>query len=178
MRRSNTIVSTLAIVAVTACAPAKSASTPDSAAMAADLQAIGKVRDAFAAAFKAGDVAGVTALYTSDGLTQPNNQPTGSGPAGLAESFKGFFDQFKLSAFTLTPVKTEASGNLGYDIGTYSMTATTTKPHADTVKIDGRYVVVLRKGADGSWKAVADMDNLPMMPPMPAAPPATKAKGK
>jgi ketosteroid isomerase-like protein len=176
MRRSHTVLSALALAGIAACAPASGAGKPDSAAMAADLQGIAKVRDGFAAAFKAGDVAAVSALYTSDGLTQPNNQPTGSGPAGVTASFKAFFDQFNITAFTLTPVKTEASGNLGYDIGTYSFTATP-KPKGDTVKIDGRYVVVLRKNADGTWNAIADMDNVPTMPPMPA-PPAAKAKGK
>ena len=173
MRRSSNVVGALFLTAAVACAPTNGAGKPDSAATAADMAAIGKTRDAFAAAFKTQDVAAVTALYTSDGLTQPNNQPTGTGPAGLAASFKGFFDQFTITDFTLTPVKTEASGNLAYDIGTYSMTATP-KPKGDVLKIDGRYVVILRKGADGTWKAIADMDNLPAMPPMPAAP---KPKG-
>ena len=95
----------------------------------------------------------------------------------VAAAFKAFFDQFNITTFTLTPVKTEASGNLGYDIGTYSFTGTT-KPKGDPIKADGRYVVVLRKGADGTWKTIADMDNLPAMPQMPPAAPAPKAKGK
>ena len=179
MRRSNRMTLAIFLVAAAACTPAGGANKPDSATMAADLQGIAKVRDAFAAAFKAGDVAAVSALYTTDGLTQPNNQPTGTGPAGISASFKGFFDQFAITDFTLTPVKTEASGTLGYDIGTYSFTATM-KPKGEPVKIDGRYVVVLRKGDDGTWKAIADMDNVPTMPAMPSAPPAkpTKSKGK
>ena len=139
------------------------------------IAAIGKARDAFAAAFKAGDIAAITALYTSDGLTQSNNQPTGTGPAGITAAYKATFDQFNVVAFTLTPVKTEVSGNLGYDIGTYTFVGTP-KPKGDTIKAEGRYVVVLRKGADGTWKTIADMDNLPTAPPpMPRAP---KTKGK
>jgi uncharacterized protein (TIGR02246 family) len=177
MRHSNMVLSALALVGVAACAPPGGAAKPDSATAAADIQAIGKVRDSFTAAFKAGDVAALTALYVSDGLTQPDNQPTGTGSAGIADSFKKFFDQFNITAFTLTPVKTEASGDLGYDIGTYTFTATM-KPKGDTAKTEGRYVVVLRKGTDGTWKAIADMDNLPTMPPMPPAAPAPKPKGK
>jgi ketosteroid isomerase-like protein len=175
MRRSSTALSALAFIAVAACTPAGGAGKPDSATMAADLQAIGKVRDSFAASFKAGDVAALTALYVSDGLTQPDNQPTGTGSAGIADSFKKFFDQFNITTFALTPVKTEVSGDLGYDIGTYAFTATM-KPKGDTAKTEGRYVVVLRKGTDGTWKAIADMDNLPTMPPPP--PPAPKGKAK
>ena len=175
MRRSSTALSALAFIAVAACTPAGGGGKPDSATTAADLQAIAKVRDSFAAAFKAGDVATLTALYVNDGLTQPDNQPTGTGPAGIAASFKRFLDQFNMMAFTLTPVKTEASGDLAYDIGTYTFTATM-KPKGDTAKAEGRYVVVLRKGADGTWKAVADMDNITTPPP--PAPPAPKTKAK
>jgi ketosteroid isomerase-like protein len=146
--------------------------------MAADLASIGKVRDAFAAAVKAGDTAAVLALYTSDGFTQTNNQPTGTGPAGITAAYKGLFDQFNFASFNLTPVKTEASGNLGYDIGTYTFVATP-KTKGDTVKAEGRYVVVLRKGADGMWKAIADMDNITTPPPpTPAAAPKPKGKAK
>ena len=173
--RRRTVLSALSLIAVAACAPASGAAKPDSATAAADQQAIGKVRDAYAAAFKAGDASAIAALYTSDGLTQPNNQPTASGTAGITASVKASFDQLNIVSFTLTPVKTEASGNLGYDIGTYAFTATP-KPKGDTIKAEGRYVVILRKGDDGTWKAVADMDNLPMMPPAPAAPPKGKAK--
>lgn len=176
MRLLQSVVSMLAVVAVSACA-ASGGGKSDSASAAADVQAIGKVRDAYAAAFKAGDVAGLTAMYTTDGLTQPNNQPTATGASGISASYTGFFGQYNIVAFTLTGVKTEASGNLGYDIGTYTFVATP-KPKGDTIKADGRYVVLLRKGADGTWKAIADMDNLPTAPPMAPPPPAAKGKAK
>ncbi len=89
MRRSSRLLSLVSLVAAAACAPASGAAKPDSATMAADMQAIGHARDAFVAAFKAGDVAAITALYTSDGLTQSNNQPTGSGPAGIYRRVQG-----------------------------------------------------------------------------------------
>ena len=174
MRRSSRLLSLVSLIAAAACAPASGAAKPDSATTAADMQAIGKVRDSFAAAFKAGDVAAITAMYTSDGFTQTNKQPTGTGPAGLTAAYKGTFDQLNIVAFALTPVKTEASGTLGYDIGTYSLVATP-KLKGDTIKEEGRYVVVLRKGADGTWKTIADMDNVPTAPPPMPAP---KPKGK
>ena len=68
MRRSISLLSLVSLVAAAACAPASGAGKPDSATTAADMAAIGKARDAFAAAFKAGDIAAITALYTTDGL--------------------------------------------------------------------------------------------------------------
>ncbi len=65
MRRSSRLLSLVSLVAAAACAPAGGAGKSDSATTAADTAAIGKARDAFAAAFKAGDIAAITALYTS-----------------------------------------------------------------------------------------------------------------
>jgi len=177
MRRFYSALSLLAVAGVAACAPANGADKPDSAATAADLQAIGKLRDSFAAAFKARDIPTVVTLYTSDGMTQPDFAPTGTGADGLATAYKAFFEPFaSVISVSLTPIKTEVSGNLGYDIGTFTMKGTA-KPKGDTINAEGRYMVVVRKGADGTWKTIADMDNVTKMPEMPAAPPP-KGKGK
>jgi ketosteroid isomerase-like protein len=155
--------------AICACAPAGSASKgADSTTMAADQAALNKVRDDFAADFKAGDAAALAALYTSDGLSQGNMQPTATGTDAITTAYKGTFDPYTIVSMSLTPVKSEISGNLAYDIGTFSFVGVP-KTKGDTLKASGRYMVVLRKLPDGTWKAVADMDNLSAPPPMPPA---------
>jgi ketosteroid isomerase-like protein len=50
------------------------------------------------------------------------------------------------------------SGDLGYSQGAYTMTFT--DPKTKKVLTErGKYVTVFKKQADGSWKAVADIDN-------------------
>jgi ketosteroid isomerase-like protein len=55
---------------------------------------------------------------------------------------------------------------LGYAQGTYTMTTTdpkTKKPVTDK----GKYLVAYKKQADGTWKAVADMDSSDLPLPVP-----------
>jgi uncharacterized protein (TIGR02246 family) len=173
MKGIGLLVVAAAAIGIGACAPAGSGSKmSDSTTMASDLAAVNKMRDDYAAAFKAGDAAAVAALYTSDGFSQGNEQPTGMGKEGIAAGNKALFDNYTIQSVTLTPVKTEVSGTLGYDIGTYAFVAAP-KAKGDTLKAQGRYVVVLRKQPDGSWKAIADMDNV-VAPPMAPAPPGKK----
>jgi len=170
MARRGLFAGLVASLALSACAGGGGSGgmAADSATMQADIEAVGHVRDAFTAAFRAGDGAAIAALYTSDGLSQPNMQPTGTGTDGITAGFKGLFDQYTIADATITGVKTEVSGNLGYDIGTFRFTGVP-KAKGDTLKSEGRYVVVLRKQADGTWKLVADMDNTsaPVAPPRP-----------
>jgi uncharacterized protein (TIGR02246 family) len=153
--------------AIGACAPAASSNKmADSTTAANDLAAVSKMRENYAAAFKAGDAAAVAALYVSDGFSQTNMMPTAVGSAAMTTANKAFFDQYAIQSMALTPVKTEVSGNLAYDIGTYAFVGAP-KAKGDTLKAEGRYVVVMRKQADGSWKAIADMDNVSAPPPAP-----------
>jgi uncharacterized protein (TIGR02246 family) len=63
-------------------------------------------------------------------------------------------------------VEVAKSGDIAYSRGTYEMTATDPQTK-QPVLIKGTYVTTFRKAADGSWKAVADI-NTPSGPPMPA----------
>ena len=52
-----------------------------------------------------------------------------------------------------------ASGDLGYTIGTFELTATL--PDGSEVKQGGTYVSIWRKGEDGKWRAVVDAGTPP-----------------
>jgi ketosteroid isomerase-like protein len=169
MNRHVTLLLAGTTLVVAACAPAAGGKGTDSATVARDMASVGKVRDAYAAAFKAGDAAAITALYTDDGLSQNNFMPTANGPAGITAANKAFFDQYTIQSMALTPVKTEVSGTLAYDIGTYAFVGIP-KAKGDTLKAEGRYVVLLRKLNDSTWKAIADMDNVTAMPGPPPPP--------
>ena len=166
-------VGVIAAVVMSACAQGGAAKQNDSATMQNDLAEVAKVRDAFGNAFRSNDPAAIAALYVSDGMTQGNMQPTASGNDGITASYKGLFDTYTITDMTITPVKTEASGNLAYDVGTYRFTGVP-KAKGDTLHAEGRYVVILRKAADGTYKAILDMDNATTPPPAPPVPGAKK----
>jgi ketosteroid isomerase-like protein len=72
----------------------------------------------------------------------------------------------KLSlTFTTAQVEVSKGGDLAYSHGTYSMTTTDPKTKKPVTE-KGKYVTVYRKAADGSWKAIQDINNAdaPAMP--------------
>jgi uncharacterized protein (TIGR02246 family) len=132
----------------------------------ADMDALNKVRDDFIAAFNAGDAAKVGDMYVEDAVAMPGDgSPTVQGRAAIIERNKGLFAA-NSAKITLTPGRTEVSGDLAYDQGTYKMEVTPKAAGGKTVTEEGRYLVVLRREASG-WKVIEDIDNS-IKPPAPA----------
>lgn len=139
---------------VVACAPKSDtpADTPAvtvSASLSADeLVAVRAVSAEFARAMSAKDSAAVFALYADDALLLPPDSPAlaiSEGRGVLAGMMAA-----GASDFVLTPTTSSGIGDLAYQVGTASFTM---GGATHTVK----YLEVLRKGADGRWRYVADM---------------------
>src|SRR6202008_1005155 len=60
--------------------------------------------------------------------------------------------------FDTTYVEVARSGDLTYEYGIYDVKTEAKKGKVANEK--GKYVVVWKKQADGSWKAIADIDNI------------------
>jgi uncharacterized protein (TIGR02246 family) len=132
----------------------------------ADKAAIDKVREDFIAAFNAGDAAKVASLYSENVVAMGGSSPTAQGRAAIEANNKAMFDQFT-TKISITPTVTKASGDLGYDQGTYTMELTPKSGGGKPMTEEGRYLVILQREAD-AWKLVADMDNkIPPPPPPP-----------
>ena len=154
-------VSVLAIaLAASGCKPAGDATNNDSAAMngAADagdaVAAIKAAEGEMLKAFQAKDAAALTSHYASDAVVAvPERTVKGLDAIGKANA-----DDLKDPAFKLnfTNERADASGDLGYTSGSYTVTYTDPKTKK-VVDGGGTYVTVFKKQADGSWKAVADI---------------------
>jgi ketosteroid isomerase-like protein len=97
----------------------------------------------------------VAAFYAEDAQVFPAGQPVVSGLAEILQLWGGFLPI--LSRLALNTTRIEASGNLAYGSGTYEMTLT--PPETPPIQDSGKFVVVYRRQADGSYKAVADIFN-------------------
>jgi len=62
--------------------------------------------------------------------------------------------------YTLTwaPLRSEASGNLGYTFGGYTLVTKTADGQRDTIQY-GNYVSIWKRKKDGSWRYVLDAGN-------------------
>jgi uncharacterized protein (TIGR02246 family) len=157
----------VSIVAVGCSAPAQPANTPE------DKAAIDKLRSDFVAAFSAGDAEGIGKLYTEDAIAFPGNQPTATGRTSIVQFNKGTFDSMTMPKIEVTPQETLLRGDWAIDRGTFVFSATP-KAGGPAITAPGRYLILLQKQSDGSWKIIRDMDNSDMPPPPP--PPAAAQK--
>jgi uncharacterized protein (TIGR02246 family) len=133
-------------------------------ASAADVQAIHAVDEEWGRAATAGDGNAVAALYTSDATLLPPGEPIKQGEAAKkywTDFFSGYAGPTKLETSDV-----KLHGDLAVAMGTYSMTMTEKKPGAKPLPTEeGKYVEVLMKQADGSWKMIYDIWNLNAPPP-------------
>jgi uncharacterized protein (TIGR02246 family) len=145
-----------AAMALAACAPPPApapSAAPDT--RAADEAALRGIIKDWAAAAQAKDAAKFVSLYADDAVVMMAGAPDIRGIAAIREGIPAMMQDpaFALS-FEADTVEVARSGDLAYETGTYSMTMTGPDKKAATEK--GHYVVVWRKGADGTWKVVVD----------------------
>ncbi len=115
-------------------------------------------------AWSAKDVNALAGLFTQEGMALPNGSPPARGAAAIAAEYaKNAGGPLALRALAFHQAQDQA-----YVVGGYSQAA----GQADF----GKFVLVLRKGADGQWRIAADMDNMNMRPSRPAAQAAPSAK--
>jgi uncharacterized protein (TIGR02246 family) len=129
---------------------------------------IGKVSDAYVKASLAADAKAIAALYTEDAVEMPPNQPMVKGRAAIEQYYtKQFGGSAKLQSFALTKIESNASGDIGFEVGTYRQTITDGQhPMNDA----GKYTVVMKR-TGGAWKvayAIYNSDTPPTAMPTPA----------
>jgi len=168
----NTITRTGALIcalALAGCAAPQPVEPPDT--RAADEAAIRASIVSWAAAAQAKDVERFVSVYADDAVLMLEDVPDISGIAALREGVGGMMQDphFALS-FEPDNVVVARSGDLAYETGSFSMTMT--GPDDAPATETGHYVVVWRKQADGTWKAVVDapVSDPPEEPESPDAP--------
>jgi ketosteroid isomerase-like protein len=139
----------LMLAAVLAAVPAAAADSSGLAARAATWEK----------EYNADNLAGVVALYASDGCRMPPNQEAVHGSDAILAQLKSGKDR-GLAKVKIAVTSAESSGDLGYGTGTYVITG------ADGSHIDhGKWMLVSKK-SNGVWKTQCDIFNSDM--PMPA----------
>src|SRR5262249_55516222 len=101
--------------------------------------------------------------YAPDAAMYMPGMPLISGPAAIKDTYAGLSAApgFALQ-WTSSRAEVATSGDVGYTVGAYQLTANGT-----TEK--GKYVTLWRKQADGSWKVKEDIFNSDEAPKPPAS---------
>jgi uncharacterized protein (TIGR02246 family) len=156
------LVSLLLLAFTTACTQAPPPDTHD-----ADVQSLKDAEAAWVKVVAAKDFEKSVSYYADDASVLMPNAPAINGKDAIRAALKPLFDDPNFAmAFQGSRIEVAKSGDLGYTQGTYTLTLTdpkTKKPFTDK----GKYVTAYKKQADGTWKAVADMDSSDLPLPVP-----------
>jgi len=119
---------------------------------------INKTRHGYVSAWKAANADQMATLYTTDAFVLYPNQAAVAGRSAILAYFKAFFGEFAQEDFELTSAEIEIVGPWAFDRGTYRWKAVP-RAGGDPITDYGKYLVILQRQADGSWKVARDMDN-------------------
>ncbi|HYF38054.1 MAG TPA: DUF4440 domain-containing protein [Gemmatimonadales bacterium] len=122
----------------------------------ADRAAIRAADSSFAAAANAGDVDALAAVYTRDASLLAPNLPPQKGQAAIRSFWGGFLKAYTVK-FELASDTIEGRGDLAYNMGQYRFTAVPKAQSGTGVADEGKFLEVLKKQPDGSWKYLIDM---------------------
>jgi ketosteroid isomerase-like protein len=107
---------------------------------------LARVLTDYETAWRAKDAAALARLFAEDGFVLQRNKPPVRGRAEIERAYAGAGGQLALRALAYA-----TEGPVGYIIGAYSARAG--EPD------DGKFTLTLKKGADGRWLIMSDMDN-------------------
>jgi len=114
-------------------------------------------------AWTARDAAGLAALFADDGFVLANTRPPARGRDAIRQAYAGAGGPLALRALAHA-----TQGDVGWIVGAFAR-----EKGAEDI---GKFVLALRRSADGRWLIAADMDNAnrrpaPPSPPAPPVPP-------
>ena len=136
---------------------------PPPAESPASKEELGQMNRDFAAALNAKDAAMAAACYTEDAVLIPPGEPMVRGRADIEAYWKGALEMGGVRDVSVETIDAKSSGALGYEIGSYVLTAN--GPDGEPVTDRGRFIELLERGADGKWYSTAGIWN-----PAPAEP--------
>ena len=158
--RSSVFLCLAALAAGTGCRPqtGKDADAGESfpALSAADHAGIRSADSAFMAAANAGDADGIAEVYAEDGSLLAPNLPPQKGRDAVRAFWGGFLDAYTVR-FEVASDTIEGRGDLAYNQGHYRFTAVPKAKGLPGIADEGKFLEILKKQRDGSWKYIIDM---------------------
>ena len=108
--------------------------------------------EAYNEAFNRGDAKACAAFFTEDVILMAPDQPMTRGRQAFEDIYNSRMDDDSGGTHTNALVEYGVEGDLAYQIGTYAVA------DADPPEI-GKFLNVLKRQADGTWKVAVSMFN-------------------
>jgi len=123
----------------------------------ADVAAINELFNQYASSINAGDIDLWISLWADDGIQMPPGNPAVIGKENIKAGLQSSFDLFNWK-MTIDGEEVKVAGDWAFARGNYTYTLTP-KEEGKTIKGSGKYLSILAKQADGSWKFARDCFN-------------------
>ncbi len=152
MKLLSSVVLLFVVLAFVACAPAaEEAVVEDPDTTEADVAAIEGLFDELVRVAVAGDAEALAAFFADDAIFMAPNAPNVVGIEALRASFESAFAERSFDAIDWVSEETEVAGDWAYNRGSYTET-TTPAGSEESMTSTLKYMMVLQRQADGSWK--------------------------
>ena len=146
---------------VTGCTASSSKDGKDEAA---DVAKVKEVFSQYASAVKDGEVERWMSLWSTDSKRLAPNAPASVGAEEIQVAIGPLFELFDFEEFIVNPDEVQILGDHAYSHGTYSFLMTP-KAGGATIEDSGKFLTILEKQADGSWKIAVDSFNTSLPAP-------------
>jgi ketosteroid isomerase-like protein len=103
-------------------------------------------------AFNRGDAAGCAAFFTDDVILMAPDQPMIRGRKAFEEIYRSRMANSSGGTHSNALVEYGVEGDMAYQVGTYAVTGTSPSE-------EGKFLNVLKRQADGTWKVAVSMFN-------------------
>lgn len=130
-----------------------------------DIAAITAVSKARADAFNQGNAAAIAAHFAEDALLMAPDKPTLTGKTAVQTYYQHIFDEYE-PRLKSDYQEVKVSGDLGYGRG-FAEVLLTQKRGGQTLKSTTKYINIMKRQADGTWKTTHDVWNSNELPDRP-----------
>jgi uncharacterized protein (TIGR02246 family) len=153
MKKSNWLLST--IILATVLAMIFSCQKQDTEA---DIAAINELYDQYCIQANAGDLDNFLSLWKDNAIRMEPDNPYIIGKENIRKFFEGSFELFSINVAIYGDTEIQVAKDMAFSRGTYTLSLVP-KEAGPTINIDGKWLDILKRQADGSWKIYIDMVN-------------------
>jgi uncharacterized protein (TIGR02246 family) len=123
----------------------------------ADVAAVNEIWTQYSSSLNAGDIDRWVALWTDDGIQMPPDEPPVIGKQQIRLRNSAIAEQFTFN-IEVNNEEVGVAGDWAFSRGTYSATLAP-KTGGKPVYIDWKYMTILQRQLDGTWKIHRDAFN-------------------
>ena len=124
----------------------------------ADIAAINELYNQYCSYGNAGELDNFLSLWEDNAIRMDPDKPSIIGKENIRKFFEVPFEQFSTNVAVYGDTEIQISGAMAFARGTYTLSLTP-KEGGPKTTFDGKWLDILKRQTDGSWKIYIDMVN-------------------